>query len=217
MQFMGLAVVLGVLALIILWLGARTLGHGNWFLAWLRGTVGLGLIVLALFAGALAYDLSTYREQLSDKNIAVLSVHTTENGLHQIRLDDGQNRQNFLLDGELWGMDVRVLKWKGVASLIGLQTGYRMDVMNGRYLAIEQQNAALYPEAQLSPSWLGIDLWRWLQNIGGSLPFVSAEMARVSYIPLENEARYGLEWLPTGLQVRPMNSVAELALQNWVE
>lgn len=217
MQFTALAVGIAALALLVLWFGLRTLVRGRWFLAWLRGTFGLSVIALALLAGALAYDISTYKERQSGVALATLHVGTADHDRYRITLDDGSGARSLLLDGELWGMDVQVLDWSGPANLIGLQPGYRLHELNARFLGIEQQNAAQYTEQSLTDNRFGLDVWQLLQQVGGSLPFVSANMARLSFIPLADGASYRVEWLPTGLQARPMNDEARQALRNWVE
>lgn len=216
MQFTGLAVGVALLALLVLWLGLRILWRGRWFLAWLRGSCGLAVVLLALLGAALAYDLSTYREQQSGSTLATLTVGNGNNDRYRVTLNDGTSSHQLLLDGELWGLNVQVLDWRGLASLIGLQPGYRIAELNARFLGIEQQNAAQYLEQPLAPSRFGLDVWQMVQWIGG-LPFVEAKMVKLSFIPLVENASYSIEWLPTGLQARPVNEPARQALRNWVE
>ncbi|MBS7325225.1 MAG: hypothetical protein KIG85_01220 [Thiopseudomonas sp.] len=217
MQFTGLAAGLAVPGLIVLVLGLRILWSGGWFVIWLRATCGLCLIALAALSALLAYDVGTYREQQSGHSIAMLEVGSGDQGRHRVTLSDGQQVQHFLLDGELWGLDVQQLDWRGLASLIGLKPGYRLLAANARFLSIEQQNEARYQEQRLSRSLLGVDLWQWLQQAGGRVALVEAELARLSFIPLVEGARYSVEWLPTGLQAKPQNDIAREALSNWVE
>ena len=39
----------------------------------------------------------------------------------------------------MWQLDGRLIRWKGLAELIGLEPGYRLERLSGRFLAIEQQ------------------------------------------------------------------------------
>ena len=113
MQFTGLAVGVALLALLVLWLGLRILWRGRWFLAWLRGSCGLAVVLLALLGAALAYDLSTYREQQSGSTLATLTVGNGNNDRYRVTLNDGTSSHQLLLDGELWGLNVQVLDWRG--------------------------------------------------------------------------------------------------------
>ena len=48
--------------------------------------------------------------------------------------------------------------WKGLAELIGLEPGYRLERLSGRFLAIEQQALAQHGRVQLAESPYGLDL-----------------------------------------------------------
>lgn len=217
MQFTGLAVTAALLALVVLWLGARTLWQGPWLLAWLRGCLGAGLLAAAVILGLLGYDFSTYQERLSGQQVAVVSIRTANNGLFQVTLIEGQQSRQFMLEGEQWGLDARVLEWRGVTQLIGLQPGYRLASMQGRYLAMEQQLMSRYPEQQLKQSLLGLDIWQLVHDWARHNPLLEARRESVHYMALHDGARYELSWLPTGLQARPLNDVAEQELEHWVE
>lgn len=217
MQFTGLAIAAGLLALIVLWLGARTLWKGPWLLAWLRGCLGVGLLAAALMLGLLGYDFSTYQERLSGQPVAVVSIRDGNQGLFQVTLIEGEQSRQFMLEGEQWGLEARLLNWRGVALLIGLQPGYRLEAMQGRYLAMEQQILSRYPEQPLKPSLPGPDLWRLVHDWARNNPLLEARREAVQYLPLHNGARYELSWLPTGLQARPLNDIAEQELEHWIE
>ncbi|MFS6991984.1 hypothetical protein ABMZ18_23795, partial [Escherichia coli] len=76
-------------------------------------------------------------------------------------IQEGANERSVVLDGELWQLDARIFRWKGLAALIGLAPGYRLDALSGRFLALEQQSRGR--RLGLSQSPLGVDLWRWLR------------------------------------------------------
>lgn len=217
MQFLGLGIVLAVFAVIFFTLGVRVLLKGPWLRGLLRGTLGLLGVAQAGLIGLIAYDLYAYQEQELDQPIATIAVQTYQPGQHRITLSAEGSARNFLLDGDLWKLDVRLLKWSGLADLIGLNTGYRLDSMHGRFLTIEQQNAARNLEQNLADSLLGVDVWHWLRQRGQPMLFAEAQTQSVSFIPITDDARYSVEWLPTGLIVKPLNSVAEKALKEWGE
>lgn len=217
MQFTGLAVGVAILALLILVLGLRILWRGRWFLAWLRGSLGLGVLALAGLAGLVAYDVTTYQEQQASQSVALLHVGTgSSQTRYQVTLEYSGGTRQFLLDGELWGMQVQQLDWHGIAKLIGLQPGYRVAEVNARFLGMEQQNAARYTAYSLKPAW-SFDLWQVLQRLGGRLSFVEAKAATLGFIPLVEGGSYRVEWLPTGLQVKPLNAEAREAIHSWVD
>ena len=51
MQYLGLAVVVGFIALLTALIAARMLAAGHWLLGWLRGTLGMLVLALAGLVG----------------------------------------------------------------------------------------------------------------------------------------------------------------------
>ena len=120
-----------------------------------------------------------------------------------------------IVQGDLWQLDARVFGWKGLATLIGLQPGYRLELLRGRYLAMEQQIGAEPSRIELARSPWGIDLWRWLRESRRDLFLFEASGARVTFLPLADGAVYGVRLTSAGLLAEPQNSAAEQALQRW--
>lgn len=215
MQFIGLAIGFAVLALVVLLFASRILIAEQWLLGWLRGMVGLSLLAVALTGGLLAYDISTYRAIPQDQPLFTLSVQAQSAQRYQVTLLEGVTERSFLLDGDLWQLDARQLKWKGLADLIGLQPGYRLQTLSGRFLAIEQQELAQFTKVDLAQSLYGIDFWYWLRSLQKDLYIVDTNALRVNYLPIADGAVYSVSLVPTGLLAKPLNSAAQQALKDW--
>ena len=102
-----------------------------------------------------------------------------------------------------------------LAELIGLESGYRLERLSGRYLAVEQQNLARHGRVVLSEKPLGMDIWQSLQLGQRDMYLVEAQALRVDYMPIADGASYAVELAPTGLLARPLNAAATEALKNW--
>jgi hypothetical protein len=215
MQYDGLAWFTGLLALLALFIAARILFAPNWFLAWLRGTAGLAFLALALLVGVVAYDLRSYDAQVQDKPLVALSFAADGPQRYRVSLLEGGEEREVTLEGDLWQLDARLLGWKGLAALIGLEPGYRLEKLSGRFLAIEQQQSARHAQVQLAQSPYGIDLWRWLRLGQRDLFLFDPQAARVTYLPIADGAAFTVSLSPTGLLARPMNQAAEQALKDW--
>ncbi|WP_252272982.1 hypothetical protein [Pseudomonas subflava] len=215
MQYDGLAWFTGLLALLALFVAARILFAPNWFLAWLRGTLGLAVLAVALLVGVVAYDLRSYDAQVRDKPLVTLSFAAEGAQRYRVNLLEGGEERQVLLEGDLWQLDARLLGWKGLAALIGLEPGYRLEKLSGRFLAIEQQETARHAQVQLAQSPYGIDLWRWLRLGQRDLFLFEPQAARVTYLPIADGAVFSVSLSPTGLLAKPMNQVAEQALKDW--
>ena len=215
MQYDGLAWFTGLLALLALFIAARILFAPNWFLAWLRGTAGLAFLALALLIGVIAYDLRSYDPEVQDKPLVTLSFSADGPQRYRVNLLEGGEEREVTLEGDLWQLDARLLGWKGLAALIGLQPGYRLEKLSGRFLAIEQQQSARFARVALAESPYGIDLWRWLRLGQRDLFLFEPQAARVTYLPIADGAVFSVSLGPTGLMAQPMNQVAQQALKDW--
>lgn len=215
MQYDGLAWAMGLLALLVLWVALRILLNSSWFLGWLRGTAGLLFLAAAGLVGVIAYDLMSYETLPEDRALVTLSFKAEAAQRYRVTLVEGAEERSVLLEGDLWQLDGRLLRLRGLAELIGLQPGYRLTQLSGRFLAIEQQAVAQRPEAMLAQSPLGIDLWRWLRLSGRDLFLFDAQALRVPYLPIADGAVYEVRLASTGLMATPLNDAARQALREW--
>lgn len=215
MQYLGLAAVVALLASIVALVALRVLVGGHWLLGWLRGTFGMLVLVLAGLVGMVALDLTTYRPLPDGTPLASLLFRADGPQRYQVVLTEGERPQFLTLEGDLWQVDLREVRWQGLAALIGLTPGYRLQALSGRYLAVEQQDKAHHPYLELTHSRGGVDFWAWLQRCRCGLVLVEARARRVTYLPIADGAKYDLEMVPTGLLAKPANAAAERALQDW--
>jgi hypothetical protein len=215
MQYDGLAWAIGLLALLVLWVALRILLNSSWFLGWLRGTVGLLFLAGAGLVGVIAYDLMSYSTLPGERALVTLSFQAEGPQRYRVTLVEGAEERTVTLDGDLWQLDGRLLRLRGLAELIGLEPGYRLDQLSGRFLAIEQQAVAQRPKAVLVESPWGIDLWRWLRLSGHDLFLFDAQALRVPYLPIANGAAYEVRLASTGLLATPLNDAARQALKDW--
>lgn len=215
MQYDGLAWFTGLLALLALFIAARILLAPRWLLAWLRGTAGLLLLALALLIGVVAYDLRSYDVQVQGRPFLTLTFAADGPQRYRVNLLEGSKEREVVLEGDLWQLDARLLGWKGLAALIGLEPGYRLEKLSGRFLAIEQQQTARHAQVQLAASPYGIDLWHWLRLTRRDLFLFDPQAARVTYLPIADGAAFSVSLSPTGLLARPLNPAAERALKDW--
>lgn len=215
MQYDGLAWFVGLLAVLAIVVAARILFNRSWFLGWLRGTFGLAFLALAALVTVVAYDLLSYSPLPEDKPLLTLSFSADGPQRYRVSLLEGGEERQVTLEGDLWQLDARLLRWKGLASLIGLQPGYRLEKLSGRFLAIEQQESARNALVTLAQSPYGIDLWRWLRLGQHDLFLFDPEAARVTYLPIADGAMFNVTLSPTGLLAKPMNQAANQALKDW--
>ena len=215
MQYLGLAIVIALLAVIVLLVALRLLLGGHWLMGWLRGTCGFLVLLFAGLIGLIGYDVSTYAALPDKKPLVTVSFHAQGPQRYEVSLEQGNETRTVMLEGDLWQLDLHLLRWKSLAELIGLESGYRLERLSGRYLAVEQQNIARHGRVVLSENLLGADIWDALQLERRDLRFLEPQVLRVEYMPIADGAAYAVELAPTGLLAKPVNAAATEALKNW--
>lgn len=216
MQYNGLAWAAALVALLVLTLGGRLLLRRGWLLGWIRGTCGLALLALAGVVGVVAWDLRSYAAlPPPGEELAILDIEAQGSQRYRVSLQEGERRRDLIVNGELWRLDARVLGWKGLAALIGLRPGYRLELLAARYRDVGRQDGGESSRIPLAQSLYGIDLWRWLRESGWDLFLFDIRGERLTFLPLVDGAAYRVRLTGSGLLAEPHNQVAREALARW--
>jgi len=180
------------------------------------GVLGLVLLGVAALTFVVSLNLHTYARLTREQPVAQIVFE--ERGPQRYRatltqLPDGQV-QVFMLTGDDWQLDARVLKWQGWASFLGLDAQFRLERISGRYRNIDQERRDERTVYALSQN-PGLDLWDLSTRYPRWLPFVDAIYGSATYLPMAETARYEVKMTPSGLLARPINPAAESASANW--
>src|SRR5437763_6731682 len=109
----------------------------------LHGLLAIVWLALAAVAALVGVDLASYARLTAEAPVA--EVRFRQQGAQryatELILPDG-GRQLFALAGDEWQLDARVLKWHGVATLLGLDSAFRLDRIGGRYRDIADERKA---------------------------------------------------------------------------
>ncbi len=122
--------------------------------------------------------------------------------------------RRYEMRGDEWQIDARVLKWKGMATLLGLDTMYRFERIAGRYADNAQEKSAPRTVHALSVE-AGFDLWSLLKDQHRWLPLADALYGSAAYAPMADGAQYAVNVSTSGLLIRPLNESAKKALGGW--
>ncbi|AQZ95497.1 hypothetical protein ACFSB1_00675 [Halopseudomonas phragmitis] len=215
MQYLGLAVLVGVVALLMLLIVLRLGWRPGWWLAWLKGNLLVLGLAASLAIGLAAWDLHYYRPLEGDGTVATLELRQLGPQRYEVLVNEAGKTRRLTLDGDQWELDAQVLRWAGLPHVLGLQDGYRLHRLRGRYLALEQQrqqDAQLNSQLHATPTWR--DLWQWLDQLNADL-WLRADAFTVRFMPLADGARFAIESGVTGLTPVPLNPAAVEALQRF--
>jgi hypothetical protein len=172
-------------------------------------------LAVAAAAALIGVDLASYARLTHEAPVA--EVRFRQAGERQfgaeLLMPDGE-RESFVLNGDEWQLDARVLKWHGAATLLGLDTGFRLDRIGGRYRDINEERTAPRTVFELERP-RGVDVWNLARRFHAWLPWLDASYGSATYLPMADGAHYAVSISSTGLVARPLNRAAREAVAAW--
>jgi hypothetical protein len=164
----------------------------------------LALLMLSLTALSATLSISTqgYRSLTREDVVASVTTHKVAEQQFEAKVSFPDGRDTvFLLAGDEFYMDARILKWKPIANVLGLHTDYELDRISGRFLELEAEQSNPRTVFALSPP-KPIDLFdlRRRHPILGWL--VDAEYGSGTFIATDDQALFDVLVSTTGLLVR---------------
>lgn len=157
----------------------------------------------AALIAALGMGLAGYRA-LTREDLA-LTVMVTPLPNQQFLADarfPGGRAASWQLAGDQLYVDARILKWKGIANLLGLHTVYELDRIGGRYVDLAREQHAPRTIFSLGAT-KKFDLFTWVQRHTWMAPLVDAEYGSGTFVDVKGEATiYTVTVSNTGLLIR---------------
>ena len=213
--FCAFTVLAGILGLLLLFGGLRRFLHGRFINGGLRMLVALVLLLSFALVVSVALNLRTYLRFTYEQPVATLDFKALGPQDFNVTLTDAKGQITTAeLRGDDWQLDARVIKWKGLATLLGLDALYSLERLEGRYRNAGQERNDYHSVVELSRH-AGVDLWTLAQRYGAWLPWVDTGYGSATYLPMADGARYTVSLSPTGLLARPANPAAEQAAAHW--
>jgi hypothetical protein len=204
-----------LLAFALILNGARHVRHRRFMRGGANGFGGLvfGLIVAVVLLVGL--NLLTYERFTAETPVADVYFRKLAPQRYAVTLvrPDGSASES-VLDGDEWQLDARVIKWKGIATLIGLKPLYRLERLSGRYESVRETQQKPGSAVALAQE-PGLSLWSAAHKEARWLPLVDASYGSATYLPMADGAEYRVTLSTTGLLARPANGAAEEAVRNW--
>ncbi len=165
-------------------------------------------VTLALLCGAISVGIRGYRAFTQEVVAATIKTEpiAPQRFRATVTLPDGSLHM-FDLAGDAVYVDAHVLKWRPLASLLGLQTAYELDRIAGRYHTLnDEQNRerTVYSLAAAKP----FDAFDLAHRYWVLRPFVDAEYGSATFTgggaTPQNGGTYEVRVSTTGLLVRPV-------------
>ena len=179
----------------------RLIRYGSW--AMLASVLGM--------SGTTMFALQSYHRLSDETLVAELSFQQLASQRYQATLLMGDfcHPYDYLLLGDQWRLDAQFLKWKPWANVLGFDSRYRLDRLEGRYISTQQQNQQpklAYGLTELTdPMAMG--------KISESLLrlFADVQYGSSTYQKIDPNFIYQIFKTPTGLITRQKSKAMEKA------
>jgi len=215
MGYLFLAIMFVLLAAVLTYFASKILFKHSWILGWLRGMFGLALLLGVTVLALMAFDIYSYRQLDSEQNIATISFTALDSQEYAATfVDNNGSQQNFTLLGDQWQLDSRIIKWNGILSRLGMNTGYRLERISGRYLLLDDERTKNRSVFALSETPGGVDVWTWLKAMNND-SLVDARYGNSAFLPMVDGGQYQISVSNSGLLARPLNEPAQTAVEQW--
>lgn len=209
------ALAIGVLGLLFWGLAAMRLRKRRLLPAGGHGLAGGVFLLIAAAIGALALNLQTYQRLTHEQPVAELMFERlAPQRFRAIVRHPNGDREAFVIAGDEWQLDARILKWKGLATLAGLDTQFRLERLSGRFRDLQRARNGPYTVYPLYTQ-TGLDVWRLAQRHERWLPWVDATYGAATYLPMADRAAYRVQVTASGLVARSINRHARSAVEEW--
>lgn len=185
-----------------------------------RPMAGVIALVLTLSATTgltlLSRDLLSYRRLGDEELVAKVFVGKRDKQRFVVSVDqrDEAALQSFMIAGDQWQLDSRVLKWKKDLARLGFSNIFRLERISGRYEDVSAENNQVHT-AYLVNSSDPVDAWYWVREIDYLWRWVDADYGSAVFAPMVDGAQYAVYMTYNGLSLRAENPIAEAALRQW--
>ena len=211
------AVLIIVLAIALLYIGAKLLWKGSWLLGFLRGMLGFSLLLASGLAVLLALEIFSFERWEAEKPVATLSFEQVGDQVYKATfvIPEQGVEKSFEINGDQWQLDARIIRWKDWASALGAEPGYQLDRLSGRYYSLEDERTKKRAVHTVGEEHHTVDIWSWLHEHRDLVPIIEAKYGSATYLPMVDGALFQVRLSSSGLTARAMNPVAEQAIEYW--
>lgn len=176
------------------------------------------VLLAALSAVLLTATVYTYDRLTAETLIAELRFDEAGERQYVAYLKTGDRcaERTFPISGDQWRIDAEFLKWKYWALLLGLDSQYRLDRLEGRYRAVAEQNSLPNVAHDLSER-TAVDLVALAESLGNWNFLLDATYGSSTYQDIDVDDVYYVYRTTTGIitrhEPRPVQPQGEAQLE----
>lgn len=164
----------------------------------------LFFMVAAVFA-LVAVGMNGYRTFIAERTAAEVEIERDgpQSFTARFTFPDGSEDDFRLMGDELY-VDARILKWHPRANLLGLETGYQLDRVAGRYRSLDSEQTSPRTVYSLSDASGPVDLFGLVRRYPFLDGLVDAEYGSATFLEVRDGSRYQVRVSNTGLLIREL-------------
>jgi hypothetical protein len=217
MQYQWITAPFAIISLIMLVIALFFLLRKDWIIGWIKGCLGFMFLAIAIFMGLTALNVNAYRPVDKEITVATISFDKADNQLYNanVVISSSGSEIPFEIAGDLWQIDARVIKWKGLLATLGGKPGYKLDRIQGRYFTLEDERSKPRSVYALSNPDVGFDLWSTIDKLSNHINWFDAEYGSATFLPMADGALFTIQLTSNGLIARPENDRAIIAIKEW--
>ncbi len=201
-----------------LFLGLRTirsLRNRRLLRAGSSGVSCLVSVAIAIAGAMLLVSYLGYQRLTDEQLVAKIEFNRTTTDEYQARLMlTGLADQLFLLRGDEWQMDAKIVTWKPPLTILGLDPVFQLDRLSGRYAEISRERTEPRTVYSLTPAGPA-DMWNIARKYPRLMPGVDARYGTATFVPMADGARFDVSLSRDAIIARPANDLARAALGAW--
>ena len=179
---------------------------------------GIGSITCAAISGAgamLLISYTSYTRLIDEQLVSRVEFRHVSADEYEARLMIPEKRdQFFILRGDEWQLDARILTWKPPLTILGLEPIYQLDRLSGRYADVVRERSAERTVHSLSPA-VKADVWTVARRYPAIVPGIDAHYGTATYLPMGDGARFEVTISRDALIARPANEAAAALVGAW--
>jgi len=202
-RILSCLIVLLTISVLFIVLGIRRFLRGKILSAGIQSLSGVslllvGLLILSITTNLYSYDRLTYEQEIAKLTFSQLGEQKFR--IEVTHINHGKT-DAFMLNGDEWQIDARVIKWHGWAQLLGLNAQYRLERISGRYSDIEEEQIKPRTVYTMN-SGNEVDYWKLINNYKKWLPWIDAQYGSATYLPMIDKTTYAVSLTQSGLIAR---------------
>ena len=195
----------------------RVLARGRLITGSVRTLSGGFVAAVGGIFGLIGLNLQTYHALTLERPVAELRIEQTAPQRYAVTLLEAEYGTQAVYDiaGDQWQLEARVLRFHPWASILGLNSLYRLDRITGRFADLDQARDGPRTVYALTDE-PGVSLAELARHpLIDTAQVVDTSYGNSVFMPLADGATYEVMITQDSLLPRPSNAAARKAVAEW--